>query len=100
MFISDDINDDIDESETKKLRLQDVNLNQNIERLTMRISDHDGKWAENGFDSSYLGIVELDDGNLFEKSQVALKEYTQQIPLSYHYIDLKTFNENEECQII
>jgi hypothetical protein len=98
-YFENHADDDIDESETKKQRLQDENLNQNIERLTMRISDHDGKWAENGFDSAYLGMVELDDGNLFDKPQVALKEYIQQTPLSYHYIDVKTFNESEECHI-
>jgi len=92
--------DSIDESETKKQRLQDNTLNQNLERLTMRISDHDGKWSENGFDSAYLGIVELDDGNLFEKITLVLKEYNQQTPLSYHYIDLKTFNEYKEYQIL
>ncbi len=35
--------DSIDNSETKKQRLKDTILDQNFERLTMRISDYDGK---------------------------------------------------------
>ena len=55
----------------------------------MRISDHNGEWSEN-YDSAYLGIVELDNGDLFEKQTIVLKEYNQQIPLSYHYINQKS----------
>jgi len=79
------INDKIDESFIKSQRLQDDKLDQNMERLTMRISDHDGKWALN-YDSAYLGIVELDNGKFIEKDILVLKELNQQIPLSYHYI--------------
>ena len=44
-YIENYPNDPVDESEIKKQRLQDENLNKSLERLTMRISDHDGKWA-------------------------------------------------------
>jgi hypothetical protein len=83
------LTDPTDESEIKKQRLNDENLNTNIERLTMRISDHDGKWSHN-YDSIYLGPLELDDGMRLNCNLLAIKEYNQQIPLSYHYIDQHT----------
>jgi hypothetical protein len=80
-------NDDIDFSETKKNRINDANLDKNMEILTMRISDHDGKWAEN-YDSVFLGEIELDNGaNLKNTPIYVVKTYEQQIPLSYHFID-------------
>ena len=55
--------------------------------LTLRISDHNGLWAKT-FDSAYLGNIELDDGSFIEDAPlIVLKEYNQQIPLSYHFID-------------
>ena len=84
--VTNSINEKSDTSETKKQRLQDDNLDQNIERLTMRITDHDGNWADENYDSVYLGCVELDNGKNFDKEIIAVKDYCQQIPLSYHYI--------------
>ena len=61
-----------------------------MEVMTTRISDHDGKWAEK-YDSVFLGKTELDNGQYLKKTQIyVLKEYEQQIPLSYHFID-KTY---------
>ena len=74
-------------------------MDQNIERLTMRISDHDGKWAEN-FDSVYLGDVELDDGNCLNKQLIVIKEYDQEIPLSYHFINKNTLKGEKEDYLI
>jgi len=79
-------NDPADESETKQQRLSDDRVDTKLEQLTMRISDHDGRWAEN-YDSVYLGPVELDDGTYFHCNLLAVKNYNQQIPLSYHYVD-------------
>ena len=84
------VNDDIDDSEIKSQRLEDSDLDQAVERLTMRISDHDGKWAET-YDSAYLGYTELDNGSILKKPIIVLKEYNQQIPLSYHYVNKKTY---------
>ena len=51
----------------------------------MRITDYDGKWAEE-YDSCYLGHIELDNGEYLKGTPIlAVKEYNQQIPLSYHY---------------
>lgn len=91
--------DPTDESEIKKQRLEDVNLDQNLERLTMRISDHDGKWSDN-YDSVYLNNVELDNGKILDKSIIVLKEYEQQIPLSYHYTSNKKINTTDNDYFI
>jgi len=98
-YIENYPNDPVDESEIKKQRLQDSNLDQNIERLTMRISDHDGKWADN-YDSVYLGNVELDDGSHLNKHLTVVKEYEQEIPLSYHYIKNNTLQGKKEDYLI
>ena len=83
-------NDENDNSYTKKERLEDTDLDKNMEVMTTRISDHDGKWAEK-YDSVFLGKTELDNGQYLKKTQIyVLKEYEQQIPLSYHFID-KTY---------
>jgi hypothetical protein len=85
-YIQNMPNDQIDNSEIKKERINDPTLDSKYEILTMRISDHDGLWAKN-YDSIYLGNVDLDDGGFFKEPVLAIKDYDQQIPLSYHYID-------------
>ena len=90
-YIENRQDDDIDASETKKMRLQDETLDLNYERLTMRISDYDGLWAQN-YDSCYLGHIELDNGEYLKNTPIiVVKEYNQQVPLSYHY--------NKICQL-
>ena len=82
-----------DMSDTKVERLNDLSLNQNMEILTMRISDHDGKWAEN-YDSASIENIELDNGDYLENTPIiVVKNYDQQIPLSYHYINKATLSE-------
>jgi len=91
-FIENMPNDPNDESLIKKQRLNDINLNQKMEVLTLRISDHDGNWAKE-YDSAYLANVELDDGTILEeKYLLVLRDYCQQIPLSYHLIQKRTIN--------
>ncbi len=91
-YIENILNDPIDNSDIKKQRLQDSNLDQNMESLTMRITDHDGLWSKS-FDSAYLGITELDNGEYLKNTPMfVLKEYEQQQPLSYHYINKNTTN--------
>ena len=85
-------NDTIDSSEIKSQRLQDNNLDKNTEYLTIRISDHDGKWSHS-YDSAYVGYIILDNETELKNTPIfVLKTYEQQIPLSYHYknIDLST----------
>lgn len=89
-------NDSYDESFIKIERLDDETLNQKYEKLTLRISDHDGLWTNN-YDSVYLGKIELDDGSFLEDiPTIVLKEYNQQVPLSYHYIDKNKLGEMYE----
>ena len=76
-------------SEIKVAKLVDENVNQQLERLTMRITDYDGKWAEK-YDSIHLGQLVLDNDEILNKQITAVKEYEQQIPLSYHYINKRT----------
>jgi hypothetical protein len=98
------LNDSNDDSKIKKERLNDKNLHQNMEVLTMRISDHDGKWSEHN-DSVFLGKIELDNGSYLKHTPIiVLKDYYQQIPLSYHYIDKsylhEKYDENENYIIM
>jgi len=83
-------NDNIDNSEIMFQRLEDENLDKSIELLSMKISDHDGHWSKN-YDSAYLGYIELDNGSFLDKRLIAIKDYNQQIPLSYHYVDKRTY---------
>lgn len=94
-LIENDINDNVDESEISAERLEDDSLDKNMERLTHRISDRDGKWAQE-YDSAYVGCVELDNGTLIEEPVLVVKEYKQQIPLSYHFVDKKTLHKNSK----
>jgi hypothetical protein len=60
-----------------------------FEQLTMRISDYDGKWTDM-YDSVQIGIIELDNGEKLKETPIlVVKNYEQQVPLSYHYIDKK-----------
>jgi len=84
-YIENHPNDEIDLSEIKQQRLNDDSLDKKIEHLTMRISDHDGMWSLN-YDSVHIGIIALDDDSLLHvNNQIVVKEYNQQIPISYHY---------------
>jgi hypothetical protein len=95
-YIENHPNDPIDESEIKKERLLDSKLDQTIEKLTMRISDHDGVWA-NGYDTAYIGNIELDNGaSLPNTPFIVTKIYEQQTSLSYHYVHKKIFPEQFE----
>jgi hypothetical protein len=86
-YIENMPNSSNDDSEIKKQRLEDTNLNHNREILTLRITDHDGLWS-NIYDSAYLADIELDDGSFLDDTpMLVIKEYSQQVPLSFHYID-------------
>jgi hypothetical protein len=92
-YIENMLNTPNDESEIKKQRLADPNLNQTYEMLTLRISDHDGLWSKE-YDSAYLCNIELDNGCLLEEPPMLVtKEYNQQVPLSFHYIDKNKLHE-------
>lgn len=78
------INDEMDKSIIKKKRLVDPNLDSILEELTIRISDHDGKWSEK-YDSVFLGELKLENDEYLKNTPIiVLKKYEQQVPLSYH----------------
>lgn len=86
-YIENSPNDIIDESEIKKQRLDDIHLNKNYEILTLRISDHDGLWAKI-YDSVHIGHIYLDNGIFLKDTPIiVVKNYNQQVPLSYHFVD-------------
>jgi hypothetical protein len=94
-YIENFPDDPPDMSEIKVVKLLDENGNPAKERLTMRITDYDGKWAEK-YDSVFFGKVELDDGQLMNECITVVKEYEQQIPLSFHYINKKTLDSGSD----
>ena len=107
--------DDVDESEIKKSKLinsenvknseKTENNNDYVyEKMTLRISDHDGLWKQN-YDSVYLGKMELDNGEYLKGAPLyVVKDYYNHTPLSYHYINKRTlgdrFDENSNYQIM
>jgi hypothetical protein len=95
-YVENSPNDPNDDSEIKKQRMEDNNLDKNKEIQTLRISDHDGVWAKI-YDSVYLGKLELDDGSFLEDTpMLVLKDYKQQTPLSCHFIDKTTLGDKYE----
>ena len=96
------VSDRIDESLIKKERLLDNNLDINYEKLTLRISDHDSKWADT-YDSVILENIELDDGTKLKNTPLYVcKNYEQQCPLSFHYINnvCEKYDKNEHFSIM
>lgn len=92
-------NDDIDESEIKKAELiKTENIGNSCdyvyEKMTLRISDHDGLWKQK-YDSVYLGKIELDNGEYLRNTPLyVVKDYYNHTPLSYHYINKRTLGDN------
>jgi hypothetical protein len=83
--ILNNVKDSVDESFFKKYLIH--NLNNLFDNLTLRITDYDGKWANN-YDSLYIGELELDNGEKLNDVPIYIvKKYEQQISLSYHFID-------------
>ena len=75
--------DPIDVSAIKKERLEDDTLERKYECLTMRVSDHAGKWADT-YDSVFVGRLELDDGSfLCDSPFIVVKKYDQFVRLDY-----------------
>lgn len=95
-YIENMPNDNIDNSEIKKHMLNDNTINNMYEKMTLKISDHDGLWALN-YNSIYLSKLELDDGSFIKDAPIiVVKEYSQQVPLSYHYVDRNIINDNND----
>jgi hypothetical protein len=90
------LNEVEDLSDIKKDKLSVENEYTNYERMTIRITDYDGNWA-NDYDTVILEDIQLDDCVKVENTPMYVcKEYDQQIPLSYHYINKKANNNGNE----
>lgn len=79
-----------DYSDLVKERMADPTYNKQWEMKTLKLHDHDGKWAEY-FDSVYVGKAKLANGkNFMNNPEYIVKTYQQQTPLSYHELDMTT----------
>jgi len=75
--------DPIDVSDIKMDRLEDDAFERKYECLTMRVTDHGGKWAEN-YDSVFVGRVELDDGSFLRDSPfIVVKKHEQHFAIDH-----------------
>ena len=84
------LNEQDDLSDVKKGKLSVENEYTNYERMTIRVTDYDGNWA-NDYDTIILEDIQLDDYVRVKNTPMYVcKEYEQQIPLSYHYINKKS----------
>jgi len=62
--------------------------------LTARLRDVDGKWAET-HNSAYQGVMLLADGRRNQRGpHWVLRDYDQQVPLTYHYVDTSQFGDD------
>ena len=75
------INDLRDTSATRKYIVDNHMFSCKRDYLACRITDYDGKWADN-YDSVYLGHLDLDDGMIWNKNTIVVKEYHQFTRLS------------------
>jgi hypothetical protein len=96
--------DEIDKSDIKRERMEDPTLDKHYEYMTLRISDYDGNWV-NEYDGVFVGPVELDDGTILKNTPIyVVKDYNQQLPLTYHYINMSKLadkrDDNNEYLII
>ena len=75
------IDDPRDTSAVRKYIIDNCLFSCKRDYLTSRITDYDGTWADN-YDSVYLGHLELDDGMVWNKNMIVVKEYGQFTRLS------------------
>jgi hypothetical protein len=78
--------DEVDNSNVKRERLNDMSLDHHYEKQTLRISDHNGNWTNN-YESIILSDLRLDDGSITKDTPIiCIKTYEQQTMLSFHFI--------------
>lgn len=85
-----------DYSDLVKERIEINSKNKSWEMKTIKLHDHDGKWAtEEEYDSVYIGKAKLENGkNFMNNPEFVVKKYEQQVPLTYHYLDKNTLLRN------
>ena len=82
------LTENTDDSDIKKAKIIfGSNEDANYERMTIRITDYDGKWASQ-YDSVILEDILLDEHVKIKGAPLYVcKEYDQQCPLSFHFIN-------------
>ena len=78
--------DAVDESDMKKQLLKSLETKKKA-TMTLRITDHDGIWKKE-YGSIFAGNIEYDDGGKFQEGPLwALRDYSQQLFLTYQMTD-------------
>ena len=90
------LNHPYDEEDDSDFTREKINVPENDKRvvedsnfikLSLKLRDVDGNWVKN-YDSVYVGRTLLDNGQIYSYApQWVCKNYEQQLPLSYHFID-------------
>ena len=84
-----------DESARYAEQMKDVRK-RSWETKILKMHDHSGAWAEH-YDSVYVGRAKLDGGALFMSNpEYVVRQFDQQIILSYHFLDRTTLKANWE----
>ena len=61
---------------------------------TVRLRDVDGKWTQK-YNSVYQGVMILEDGRKNQRGpHWVLRDYDQQTPLTYHYVNTEKFDDS------
>jgi len=87
------LNRDIDEDDTSQIS-QEAQKTAPFIKSTLKIRDVDGKWAED-HNIAYIGNVLIKSDKHKDREltiQFAVRDYYQQVPLSYHDVDTSKFS--------
>ena len=88
VFMNNEKDKDDKSHTTNRLKKEDSYVKQ-----TLKLRDVNGKWATD-YNSAFIGIhkINLEEKSVLTQPYMVLKNYNQQIPISYHYIDTKDKN--------
>jgi hypothetical protein len=87
------LNRDTDDDDTSQIS-QEAQKTAPFIKSTLKIRDVDGKWADD-HNMAYIGNVLIKSDKHKDREltiQIAVRDYYQQVPLSYHYIDTTEFS--------
>lgn len=83
-----------DKSEIYYDKLEKEPHNIEYQNLVLKLHDHTGKWTRR-YNSCYVGSALLDNGRYFMSNpEYVVKDFEQQTPLTYHYLDKTTLKRN------
>jgi hypothetical protein len=85
VFMNNERDEDDNSKTTHILKKKDPYVKQ-----TLKLRDVNGKWTDE-HNSAFIGINKIDMGekSTWTQPYIVVKNYNQQIPISYHYIDTK-----------